>query len=71
MYKISEQPEGGKGNTGTVLKMKEAIKLAYYIRQIGIKDGKHLQFSSMSYVFHFTDSVALKILRHPHVQQKY
>lgn len=47
--------------------MKGAIR---YTCQIGIKDGKHLKFSSMSYVFNFTDTVAVESLRHPYMQRR-
>lgn len=29
-----------------------------YKRKVCIKNEKHLEFSSMSYIFHFTDAIA-------------
>lgn len=49
--------------------MKGAIRCL--TRQRDIKEGKHLKFSSMSYVFHFTDSVTVESLRNPYMQQRY
>lgn len=58
---ISEQSEGGKGNTGNeILQSRWKELLGIYTRQIGIKGGKHVKFSSMSYVFHFTDCCSRK-----------
>lgn len=42
-----------KGARDTVVKMK-----GMYKRQVCSKGEKHLEFSSMSYIFHFTDVIA-------------